>query len=57
MADGTGFTCQARVGFPAPDFTLKTTKDLEKLTSTASLADYRGTWLVMFFYPADFTFV
>ena len=57
MPDEPGFTCQARVGFPAPDFTLKTTKDLETLKSTASLAEYRGKWLVMFFYPADFTFV
>lgn len=23
----------------------------------ASLADYRGKWLVLFFYPADFTFI
>ena len=57
MAEQTGFYCQARVGFPAPDFTMKTTKDLDTLKATASLADYRGKWLVMFFYPADFTFV
>jgi peroxiredoxin (alkyl hydroperoxide reductase subunit C) len=36
---------------------MKTTKDLETLKSTASLADYRGKWLVLFVYPADFTFV
>lgn len=47
----------ARVGKPAPDFTMKTTADLENLTSTASLSDYRGKWLVLFFYPLDFTFV
>lgn len=35
----------------------KTTKDLATLKSTASLADYKGKWLVLFFYPADFTFV
>jgi peroxiredoxin (alkyl hydroperoxide reductase subunit C) len=57
MAEQRGFYCQARVGFPAPDFTMKTTQDLERLTSRASLADYRGKWLVLFFYPADFTFV
>ena len=51
------FVSQARVGEPAPDFTMKTTADLEKLQSTASLADYRGKWLVLFFDPADFTFV
>ena len=57
MSFTTGFHCQARVGERAPDFTMKTTKDLETLKSTASLADYRGKWLVLFFYPADLTFV
>ena len=57
MPETNGFYCQARVGEPAPDFTMKTTKDLEKLKATASLADYRGKWLVMFFFPAAFTFV
>ncbi len=47
----------ARVGEPAPDFAMKTTEDLEGLTSTASLSDYAGKWLVLFFYPLDFTFV
>ena len=50
-------TVAARVGEPAPRFTMKTTKDLKTLKSTASLEDYRGKWLVLFFYPADFTFV
>jgi len=45
------------VGKPAPDFSMLTTKDLDKLDHTASLADYKGKWLVLFFYPADFTFV
>jgi len=36
---------------------MKTTEDLEGLTSTASLSDYAGKWLVLFFYPLDFTFV
>jgi len=45
------------VGKPAPDFTMRTTADLETLQFAASLADYRGKWLVLFFYPADFTFV
>jgi peroxiredoxin (alkyl hydroperoxide reductase subunit C) len=47
----------ARVGEAAPDFSMKTTADLEGLTSTASLSDYSGKWLVLFFYPLDFTFV
>jgi peroxiredoxin (alkyl hydroperoxide reductase subunit C) len=57
MSDARVFSCQARVGEPAPDFTMKTTRDLATLKATASLGDYRGTWLVLFFYPADFTFV
>jgi len=24
---------------------------------TIHLADYRGNWVVLFFYPADFTYV
>jgi peroxiredoxin 2/4 len=47
----------AKVGEPAPDFKMTTTADLKTLASTASLADYKGKWLVMFFYPLDFTFV
>ena len=47
----------ARVGSPAPDFTMESTKNMEKLDQPVSLADYRGKWLVLFFYPLDFTFV
>lgn len=45
------------VGQKAPDFTMASTKDLEKLDQAVSLGDYKGKWLVMFFYPMDFTFV
>ncbi len=47
----------AMIGQPAPDFLMKTTADLDTLSSTASLSDYAGKWLVLFFYPLDFTFV
>ncbi|HUD72927.1 MAG TPA: peroxiredoxin [Dongiaceae bacterium] len=47
----------AQVGSPAPDFTMESTRNLEKLDQPVSLKDYRGKWLVMFFYPLDFTFV
>lgn len=47
----------AMVGQPAPDFRMATTADMEKLDSVATLEDYRGKWLVLFFYPLDFTFV
>ena len=45
------------LGSAAPDFRMTTTKDLNTLDHEATLADYRGRWLVLFFYPADFTFV
>src|SRR5437870_12302108 len=52
------FTCMAatdtqkqpETGAPAPDFSL-TTGD----GSQVSLKDYRGKWVVLYFYPKDFT--
>src|SRR3982750_4836718 len=52
------FTCMAatesqtqpEVGKPAPDFSL-TTGD----GSQVSLKDYRGKWVILYFYPKDFT--
>jgi len=34
-----------------------TTKNLDSLDHKAKLADYQGKWLILFFYPLDFTFV
>lgn len=48
---------KAKVGQPAPDFTMPSTADLEKLSTKVSLSDYKGKWLILFFYPLDFTFV
>lgn len=48
---------RAKVGQLAPNFDMATTADLAKLTSRVRLSDYRGKWLVLFFYPLDFTFV
>lgn len=45
------------LGSPAPNFVMTTTKDLNTLDHQATLTDYRGRWLVLFFYPADFTVV
>ncbi len=45
------------VGSPAPDFRMVSTKDLNTLEHEVALPDYAGRWLVLFFYPADFTFV
>jgi len=46
-----------KVGQKAPDFTMSTTEDIETLERVAKLEDYQGKWLVLFFYPLDFTFV
>ncbi|QSV44480.1 peroxiredoxin [Geobacter benzoatilyticus] len=45
----------AKVGEPAPAFTLDAVVDKE--FKKVSLADHRGKWVVLFFYPADFTHV
>jgi peroxiredoxin Q/BCP len=38
------------IGSPAPDFSLTTNEG-----KSASLKDYRGKWVVLYFYPKDFT--
>jgi peroxiredoxin (alkyl hydroperoxide reductase subunit C) len=52
-------TSPARVGLPAPDFSLEAVVSIDKDRefATLKLADYKGKWLVLFFYPADFTYV
>lgn len=45
----------AKVGEPAPLFTLDAV--VGKEFKRVSLSDYRGKWVVLFFYPADFTFI
>ncbi|MGV0023522.1 peroxiredoxin [Phormidesmis priestleyi] len=44
-----------RVGQTAPDFTATAVVDQE--FKTVKLSDYRGKYVVLFFYPLDFTFV
>jgi len=48
----------AKVGKPAPSFSAPVydpaTGTVDKIVS---LADYKGSWLVFFWYPLDFTFV
>jgi peroxiredoxin (alkyl hydroperoxide reductase subunit C) len=46
---------QARVGHEAPDF--ETNALVKGGFANVKLSDYRGTWLVLCFYPGDFTFV
>ncbi|MGK7903898.1 MAG: peroxiredoxin [Hormoscilla sp.] len=44
-----------RVGQPAPDFTA--TAVVAQEFKTIKLSDYQGKYVVIFFYPLDFTFV
>ena len=46
---------QARVGKPAPDFEL--TALIGSGFKNIKLSDYKGKWIVICFYPGDFTFV
>ncbi|MBL0226048.1 MAG: peroxiredoxin [Geobacteraceae bacterium] len=48
-------TTGSEVGSHAPPFTLDAVENLE--FRKISLSDYRGKWVVLFFYPGDFTFV
>ncbi len=45
------------VGKLAPDFKMATCDGKGENFGEVSLNDYKGKWLVMFFYPLDFTFV
>ncbi|MBK7392100.1 MAG: peroxiredoxin [Chloracidobacterium sp.] len=45
----------AKVGTPAPDFNMASTKNIETLGENVRLSDYKGKWLIMLFYPLDFT--
>ena len=47
----------AKVGQAAPSFDMPSTKNIEKLNENVQLDDYKGRWLVLLFYPLDFTFV
>lgn len=46
---------QARVGKPAPDFELAAFQG--QGFKNIRLSDYKGKWIVVCFYPGDFTFV
>lgn len=48
---------RAQVGQPAPDFEMASTKNIQKLNEPVRLSDYKGKWVVLLFYPLDFTFV
>ena len=55
--ENTTETTIAKVGQPAPDFNMPSTKNMETLAENVKLSDYKGKWLILLFYPLDFTFV
>lgn len=44
-----------KIGSPAPDFTLKAYHKGE--FKEYSLSEFKGKWVLLCFYPGDFTFV
>ena len=44
-----------KVGAPAPDFELPAYH--EGVFKTFTLSEFKGKWVVLCFYPGDFTFV
>src|SRR5262249_36478778 len=47
----------ATVGQRAPDFSLDCTRGTESSRRTVTLADYQNRWLILVFYPRDFSLV
>lgn len=45
------------IGTKAPDFQLDTVSSFSSLPIPASLEQYKGKWLILFFYPFDFSIV
>jgi hypothetical protein len=50
-----GETMTAQVGKPAPDF--EASAFVDGGFRNVKLSDYHGQWVVLCFYPGDFTFV
>ena len=50
-----GHKMTARVGKPAPDF--EATAFVDGGFKNVKLSDHKGKWIVICFYPGDFTFV
>ena len=45
----------SKINSPAPDFSAEVYQNNE--IKRVKLSDFKGKWVVLFFYPADFTFV
>ena len=50
-----GFKMIAKVGKPAPDF--EASAFIDGGFKNVKLSDYKGKWIILCFYPGDFTFV
>jgi peroxiredoxin (alkyl hydroperoxide reductase subunit C) len=55
MAAAPVYVATAQVGKPAPDF--EANGFVNGKFKNVTLSDYRGQWVVLCFYPGDFTFV
>lgn len=55
LNDAGGFLSQVKVGHVVPDYEFEVFHD-EKVKEVR-FSDYRGKWVILVFYPADFTFV
>ena len=49
--------CVAKVGDTAPEFILTCINAGDERPRPIRLSDYSGRWLMLIFYPRDFTFV
>ncbi len=54
-AEASSSAAVARVGFPAPDFEAPSYQNGG--FKNIKLSDFKGKWVVLCFYPGDFTFV
>jgi peroxiredoxin (alkyl hydroperoxide reductase subunit C) len=55
LPEGEGEMTLARVGHEAPDF--EAAAFVDGGFKNIKLSDFRGKWVVLCFYPGDFTFV
>lgn len=53
--EGSCYNCTPKIGSQAPGF--ETEIYHQDQVKKIKLSDYKGKWLILFFYPADFTFV
>ena len=54
-SEGREIKMTAKVGGPAPDF--EVSAFIDGGFKNIKLSDYKGKWVVLCFYPGDFTFV